>query len=386
MVGRSIWKGFLLFLCVSLCIAGFSSFFSGDTKSLLPSVIFLGLTIFMLRKPLAALIERLKRRPGPSRPLAAKEKETARPKAPAAVREKPETLHVYTQRAEPEEDLSLDSAELSYLDVTALKYWDGKPTDFELPGYYSESAFGRNAGPALRRLLAGGFLAIGDIRRSIRQKTVPDLKAILSERGLKVSGKKDELVQRLMDNLPGQELRELFPVGVYEITPAGERALAEYAIIFENEDYQLGFSYYRLIQEKSKHPASSDESILFRLLNENIQECYRTGNRSKYQLIIPNAARYAMGHGEPDVALDLSILAYFVWTRDLETLRVQATPPSNDYLAKHIEEYGKLCGLSFSQVLDRFRDVIMKNNPFGLGTKKNVESAVGLLKAGLGVS
>ena len=384
MVGRIIWKGFLLFLCVGLCIAGFSSFFSGDTKSLFPSVIFLGLTIFMLRKPIASFVDWLKRTK--SRPLAVEPKTTTPVQTAPAPLFKPEYISVQTQRIEPGEGMSLAGAALTYLDAKALRYWNGKPTDFVIPAYYSESAFGRNTGPALRRLLDGGFLAKGDLQRSIRQKTVPDLKVILSERGLKVSGKKDELVQRLMDNLPSQELQELFPVGVYEITPAGERALAEYTIIFENEDYQLGFSYYRLIQEKSKHPTSSDESILFRLINEDIQECYRTGNRSKYQLIIPNAARYAMGHGEPDVALDLSVLAYFVWTRDLETLRAQAPPPSNDYLVKHIEEYGKLCGLSFSQILDRFRDVIIKNNPFGLGTKKNVESAVAMFKAGLRVS
>ena len=384
LVGRIIWKGFLFLICAGLCIAGFSSFFAGDIKSLLPSVIFLALTLFMLRKPIASFADWRKRTR--ARPLAAEPKTTIPTQTVPATTQTPKYVQVHTQKVEPEETLSLDGATLSYLDAKALKYWDGKPTDFEIPAYYAESAFGRNVKPALRRLLDGSFLTTGDIQKSITRKTVPELKSILTEKGLKVSGKKDELIQRLMENLSSQELHKLFPVGVYEITSAGERALDEYAIIFENEDYQLGFSYYRLIQEKDKNPQSTGEAILYRLINEDIQECYRTGDKSRYQLIVPNAARYVMGHGDPELALDLYILVYFIWIMDLKSASLQIPSGQNCHSSKYIEDYGKLCGLSFSQLLERFRDTIHKNNPFGLANKRTVEAAVILFRKGLGVS
>ena len=101
-------------------------------------------------------------------------------------------------------------AELSYLDSRALGFWNGKRTDFKVPPYYENSAFGRNVGPALDRLLQGGYLEVSDLEGNISLRTVPELKEILSAHKLKVSGKKSELVSRLMDSLPEQKLRELF--------------------------------------------------------------------------------------------------------------------------------------------------------------------------------
>ena len=42
---------------------------------------------------------------------------------------------------------------LSYLDAGALKFWNGKTTDYEIPEYYRTTAFGRNVLPAKDRLL-----------------------------------------------------------------------------------------------------------------------------------------------------------------------------------------------------------------------------------------
>ena len=141
-----------------------------------------------------------------------------------------------------------------------------------------------------------------------------------------------------------------------------------------------------MIQEKDKNPQSTGEAILYRLINEDIQECYRTGDKSRYQLIVPNAARYVMGHGDPELALDLYILVYFTWIMDLKSASLQIPSGQNCHSSKYIEDYGKLCGLSFSQMLERFRDTIHKNNPFGLADKKNIEAAVIMFRKGLGVS
>ena len=108
-------------------------------------------------------------RPSPTRPLAVKSQKVKQSKTFPAPSEEPSHIQVYTKKIDPEENLSLTGAKLTYSDAEALRYWNGKPTSFEIPAYYSESAFGRNAGPALRRLLAGGFLTTGDIRKSIRQ-------------------------------------------------------------------------------------------------------------------------------------------------------------------------------------------------------------------------
>jgi len=54
-------------------------------------------------------------------------------------------ITVRTERVDPDEDLKTPAwAELSYLDAQALEFWNGKPTDFQIPSYYADTAFGRN--------------------------------------------------------------------------------------------------------------------------------------------------------------------------------------------------------------------------------------------------
>ena len=91
-------------------------------------------------------------------------------------------------------------AVISYLDACALYFWEGKHTNYKIPQYYLRDAFGKNVGPALQKLLQMGFLKYSNIDRNISLKTVPELKAILSER---MYGDRD----RVSDSAGGGERR-----------------------------------------------------------------------------------------------------------------------------------------------------------------------------------
>ena len=187
-----------------------------------------------------------------------------------------EPFEIHTQRIDPDEGVPTPpGAEISYLDAKALRFWDKKRTNYIIPPYYVESAFGRNVKPALQRLLDGGYLELSGIEKNIGLKTVPELKSILAERELKTSGNKPELIARLMDNFDLDELEELFPVGVYSITERGQNALEPYDIIRLNNEYRFDFSYYRLFEMQKEFPTYSNEDILVKLLTLEIQKCYK---------------------------------------------------------------------------------------------------------------
>lgn len=292
-------------------------------------------------------------------------------------------VEITSRRIDPDEDKPTPpNAELTYLDAEALKFWSGKHTDFEIPSYYSDTAFGRNVGPALERLLAGGYLDIGGIEKSISLKKVPELKAILAEKGLKQSGKKAELVQRLIDNIEPDELEALFPIDVYEITEKGVRALEPYSIIDANIGHALGFSYYRLIAERAAHPEESDHEILSRLLSDDIAESLRSGNKERYQELLLLKGRFLHESGEDASAFEYYVLSYFMWALNFRTLGLTDHPQCY-YQAKHIEECGILCGYSAGDVYDRMRDIITEVNPFGLATGYNVKYALKLFSTSL---
>lgn len=309
------------------------------------------------------------------------------PKKEPALQVKAEDLvEIRFERSDPDEGVETpQGAELSYLDAQALKFWDGKKTDFVIPPYYSDTAFGRNVGPALTRLLDGGYLQKADVRRNIALKTVPELKAILAERELNISGKKAELIQRILDNIPISDVESIFPVGQYEITKRGEQALEPYNILSLNQDYGLGFSYYRLLKEKEKSPESSDVDTIVRLLTEDIQNCYKNGDKTSYQRILSKAAMFMNGNGEPEKALECYCMSFFIWTREIETYAVTTGSAQSYYLAKNIEDCGKICGLTLQELLRRFSLSIKNNNPFGLGTDRNITYAVSVFKEALSI-
>lgn len=274
-------------------------------------------------------------------------------------------------------------ADLPYLDAEAVRFWNGKTTDFKIPSYYSDTAFGRNVGSAKERLLSGGYLREGDLRKNIERKTIPELKAVLADRELKTSGKKAELVQRLLDNVPPDELYEFFPVGVYEITEKGLAAIAQYTIIEENKDYNLGFSFYRLIRAKETALGTDDSEILGQLISDDLRESYRNGNRQGAERLLPYAARFALGHGDPEKALTYAVLAYFLWVESASRISLKDPNEMNPYLAAMVEEYAVQCRFSLEQMFSFFSKTVQRENPFGLGTPDNTKYALAALQCGL---
>ncbi len=75
---------------------------------------------------------------------------------------------------------------------------------------------------------------------SAQKSTVADLKEILKAHDLKVSGKKDELIERLGDNLSLEELEEIFPEKSYELSDKGRDFIDENDyILFYDDNYYL---------------------------------------------------------------------------------------------------------------------------------------------------
>lgn len=294
---------------------------------------------------------------------------------------------VTARRVDPDDSVPTPKwASISYLDAQALKFWNGKHTDFKVPDYYVNSAFGRNAAPALTRLLNNGYLALGDIRKRIAIKQVPELKAILSEHELKVSGRKAELIQRLIDNLPPSELETIFSIGVYEITDKGTAALDEYSIFFDSERLGLGFPHYRLLQEKERDPNSSNESIFLRLLVENVNKASKSRQPEQYRIAVQQMARFLETIGRPSTAMQYYCLSFFMfWHRNTVELKINTTPDVYGYISKEIDHCGQLCGYSLEQTLQEFQQALKTHNPFGFCTQRNISSSIMAFKSAISV-
>jgi len=153
---------------------------------------------------------------------------------------------------------------LSQMEKEILKFWNKKTTDFEIPDYYVQTEFGRNAEPVRKRLIKDGYLEIAGVQTAVSLKTIPELKAFLKEKSLSAGGTKAELTRRILDSFPETELKRLFPVSRYQVTGKGTKALNELIIekqreahfasnindCFTQENYVAGDENYRLLYSK----------------------------------------------------------------------------------------------------------------------------------------
>lgn len=73
-----------------------------------------------------------------------------------------------------------------------------------------------------------GFLCLSTLEYDLSGILVPDLKAFLSARNLKISGKKADLISRIIENIPIDDIRTFAPDSYYLLTPKGKDAVNDW--------------------------------------------------------------------------------------------------------------------------------------------------------------
>lgn len=79
----------------------------------------------------------------------------------------------------------------------------------------------------LDSLFERGFICRGDAASALKRCVVADLKAMLSQKGAKATGKKEELISRILETYSTQELEQTLPDRHYALTELGEQELKE---------------------------------------------------------------------------------------------------------------------------------------------------------------
>ena len=96
------------------------------------------------------------------------------------------------------------------------------------PGFWWYQYGIKDVDKSLKSLLERGFLKVGSLKSAIEKETSVVLKDLLKANNLKVSGKKAELVQRLLAEVPEERLKAVFTKYIYELTDTGKEELKEY--------------------------------------------------------------------------------------------------------------------------------------------------------------
>ena len=140
------------------------------------------------------------------------------------------------------------------------------------------------------------------------------------------------------------------------------------------------------MKEREAHPSEENNVILTRLLSEDVQECYKTKDRSRFLRVIDTTARFMHEIGEDELSFECYALSFFVWTSG--EIKTPFPESLNDVIrltARLIDREGKLCGYDLTKMLDAFRTVVVRTDPFCLASQENVGMTVNLLRESLSI-
>ena len=170
--------------------------------------------------------------------------------------------------------------EVLVLDYAGSYYTEGN----SFQGFWWYRYGVRNVDNCLRSLLDRGFLQVGDLQSAIEKETAAVLKDELKNHGLKVSGKKDELVQRLLIEIPHEELNSRFTKRTYQLTELGKQALEEESYVpyihrHTLEDMDI-WSLNKIIHEPPYMPYRDK---IWGYLNKRSMEHFAAGNFGLYR-------------------------------------------------------------------------------------------------------
>lgn len=98
---------------------------------------------------------------------------------------------------------------------------------------YFEYRYGVNPIESIERLKEKGCIVIGNVFDSLGTINAPTIKHILKDKGLKVTGKKQDLIQRLLENVSEEDLSDYIQTRLYLPTSNGLDLISKYDAIIQ---------------------------------------------------------------------------------------------------------------------------------------------------------
>ncbi len=224
-------------------------------------------------------------------------------------------------------DVGLYPHEILLLSYAPKYYVEGN----SYPGFWWYKYGIKDIDKCLRSLKDRKFLQFGSLKSAINNETATVLKDVLKANGLKVSGKKAELVQRLLDEVPEEKLNTIFTKRTYELTDAGNE-------ILRKEDY-IPYIHRHGIEDldiwslsekiKTKKPGFSFRDVIWGYLNERSMLHFKNSDFGLYRNCRFSMSEFAKEEGKLDNAF--SLLS--------EVIRYDLSGLSNGFSMRFIDIY-----------------------------------------------
>ena len=163
----------------------------------------------------------------------------------------------------------------------------------------------------LDMLMKKELIQTAPVKEMIKKYTIPKIKELLKERGLKLSGKKAELLDRLFENADDEYLESRVTEKGFVLTEAGKQELKEndYVLYFHRRNYVycINFTVWQMNKLLHENPDKNYREIMW----EEFQKQYRIESHEirlngyrKYTTVCNNMCTFLLeSHGNAETAL-----------------------------------------------------------------------------------
>ncbi len=131
-----------------------------------------------------------------------------------------------------------------------------------------------------RKMINEGYLGKASIEDRLLASKTPDLKTILQKIGQPKTGKKEELVQRVIANTDEKTIISFLPIAEeYSITEKGKEFLLAYADVIDLylNRTRYGVSYDEYMQAKARYNKANYHDVLWGIYQSRAMDCARKG-------------------------------------------------------------------------------------------------------------
>lgn len=164
----------------------------------------------------------------------------------------------------------------------------------------------KNVYDCLDSLIDRGFLEIGDVQNAVAKESVTVLKEELKKRGLKISGRKTDLINRLLQEVSYEELNHQFRRRTYQLTKMGKEALAEeqYVPYIHCRQYD-DLDIWSLNKLMHTPPQLSYRDRIWGYLNKKSMEHFEASNFGLYRNCRYHMHQFLMEENRVEDALEM---------------------------------------------------------------------------------
>lgn len=223
-------------------------------------------------------------------------------------------------------DAGLYPHEILLLSYAPKYYVEGN----NYPGFWWYKYGVRDVDKSLNSLRDRGFLQVGSLKSTIEKETAVVIKDILKANDLKVSGKKAEVVQRLLDEVPEEKLKVVFTKHTYELTDAGKDLLKEEEYIPYIHRHGIeDLDIWSLSKKVYERPGYSYRDVIWGYLNERSMFHIKNGDFGLYRNCRFSMSEFVKEEGKIDNAFSLLV----------EVIRYDLSGLSNGFNGEFMDIY-----------------------------------------------